>query len=344
MPLTLLNCSDNRISDLSPLQGMPLHTLYCASNAIRHLHPLCGLPLERLGCAANQLDDLTPIANLPLQWLSCPGNAFRDLSPLRTLPLRTLDIRSNHIADLSALATMPLTHLSCGYNPLTDLRPLRGMPLTDLSLEGIALPPDALRIIEELPLTHLVCKLSAGATLITHHATLVAMNHHIRAYYQTLASPLLHTVQDWQAHATTRHDLRQYAAPSAQDASVSYLAVPIRLSRSAAEDFCRFVGGTLVCPASAEQYEALLAYLQPITYYETNAALSYHLGLEYDTAEQRYRWQSGEPYQWAQWVRPMPTPPRAVTALFTTDFAHDSSHWDWDDNPCAYHYTVVQWA
>jgi hypothetical protein len=50
MPLKLLNITETKVSDLSPLKGMPLETLWMEKTLVTDLSPLKDLPLKRIAC------------------------------------------------------------------------------------------------------------------------------------------------------------------------------------------------------------------------------------------------------------------------------------------------------
>ncbi|WGK70112.1 COR domain-containing protein [Candidatus Haliotispira prima] len=130
--LNELDCSENEIRDVSPLGGLgSLNTLNCSDNQIRDLSPLTGLSsLNRLDCSDNQIRDLSSLAGLDsLNELFCPSNQITDLSPLAGLDsLNELFCFGNQIKDLSPLAGLgSLNTLHCSNNQITDLSPLRGL-------------------------------------------------------------------------------------------------------------------------------------------------------------------------------------------------------------------------
>ena len=153
--LQTLKCWDNRLTDLAPLAGLSqLQTLWCSGNQLTDLAPLAGLSqLQTLWCSGNQLTDIAPLAGLSqLQTLKCNWNQLTDIAPLAGLSqLQTLDCNWNQLTDLSPLAGLSqLQTLNCSLNQLTDLSPLAGLSqlqtldcnwnqLTDLSpLAGLS--------------------------------------------------------------------------------------------------------------------------------------------------------------------------------------------------------------
>ena len=284
MPLRTLHCSHNAIQDLTPVQGMPLTSLRCEGNRIQDLTPLRGMALQELICTSNHISDIAPLTGTPLQHLNCAGNRITDLSPLRGMPLTVLECQQNAITDLSPVSELPLQRLACGYNPITSLRPLQGMAIEDLSIEGLPLTEEALQLLQALPLRHLGCDLADPIiALLQAYPTLQGVNYHTVAYVDAIGAVMCQALAAW-AHPdrrdTVRPALQRYATPCG---AVRYLVLPIRFSRRDAESFCRFYGGSLVCPSTAEQFTSLLTHLAPIIY--SGSELCYHLGLVPDPSD-----------------------------------------------------------
>jgi len=360
MPLRELRCSMNRITDLTPLRGMPLQIFACASNQVRDLAPLSGMPLHRLLCAHNRIDDLTPLRGMPLLLLDCSDNQICDLSSLTGMPLQEFDCSSNQISDLtplhctrlkrlncrrnaisdlSPLAGLPLQCLHCGENPLVGLHPLHGMALEELVIEEVPLNAENLRVLQNLPLRHLVCDFTPAAlALVQTHASLEGMNYYDVAYLRTIGERLFRTVRDWQSGAVRDLQLRRHAIACTHAA---YLALPIRLSRPEAEAFSRYCGGTLACPATAEEFQTLLDYLATITI--PGNTPWYHLGLTRDPDTHALHWLSGAPYQWSLWQHPASDTPPSGIPSFMRQLSHHSACWRWDPNPDTRYDIIIEW-
>ena len=130
--LQKLNCSGNKITDLSPLKNLTkLKELVCESNQITELSPLKNLTkLQRLYCPYNQITELSPLKNLTkLEELSCSWNKITDLSPIKNLTkLQRLLCYENQITDLSPIKNLTkLKELYCSYNQITDLSPIKNL-------------------------------------------------------------------------------------------------------------------------------------------------------------------------------------------------------------------------
>ena len=86
MPLTAIACSDNNISDLSPLKGMKLLQLVCDNNPIADLSPISGMPLWRLSIKGTKVSDLTPLTGMKLQdFVFSPENITKGIDVVRNM-------------------------------------------------------------------------------------------------------------------------------------------------------------------------------------------------------------------------------------------------------------------
>lgn len=132
MPLVSLDIYDTRVSDLSPLTGMPLKNLSCSHTRVTDLSPLRGMQLVTFHCSRTGVSDLSPLAGMPLTTLDVNETKVSSLSPLKGMPLTVLNCSVTRVADLSPLKGMPLNILNCGNTQVSDLSPLEGMPLTEL--------------------------------------------------------------------------------------------------------------------------------------------------------------------------------------------------------------------
>lgn len=168
--LTELWLCRQRITDLSPLEGLPLTTLVACNNEISDLTPLASLTgLRTLWLGSNPAADLTPLAGLTnLRDLNLDGNPLRDqavplisLAPLEGLELTRLSLgwrtvsdgnwsllaRQSSLEELSlwappeeAVAALvgrdQLPILNVGLLPCEDLSILAGCPVVDLRLHA----------------------------------------------------------------------------------------------------------------------------------------------------------------------------------------------------------------
>ena len=117
--LTHLNCSDNQLTGLPPLNNN-LKCLVCDYNQLTELPPLNN-KLTHLFCGDNQLTGLPPL-NDNLQELNCYHNQLTWLPHLNN-NLKYLICNYNQLTELPHLNDN-LRYLDCNYNPLTWLPPL----------------------------------------------------------------------------------------------------------------------------------------------------------------------------------------------------------------------------
>ncbi|MBA3937590.1 MAG: leucine-rich repeat domain-containing protein [Planctomycetes bacterium] len=163
--LEFLNCSDNRISDLSPLRGMTtLNGLECDRNRIASLRPLSGIALNYLNLRGNPIDDLAPLHGMPLLSLDCSGGRLASLEPLRGMLLTTLICSNNRITSVEPLRGMKsLAHFVADSNKLTDIEPLRGLALQTAGFTANRLA--SLDVLRGMPLMSVGCASNALTSL-----------------------------------------------------------------------------------------------------------------------------------------------------------------------------------
>jgi hypothetical protein len=76
MKLTLLQCGDTMVTDLSPVKGMPLGNLNADRTQVSDLSPLRGMPLGSLSLNnCTQVSDLSPLQGMPLTYLHLCGTS-----------------------------------------------------------------------------------------------------------------------------------------------------------------------------------------------------------------------------------------------------------------------------
>jgi serine/threonine protein kinase len=127
--LTKLDCSNNQVSDLSPLQVAPLQSLRLNWTMVTDLRPLEEMAsLQELALQFTPVSDLSPLKGLPLESLGLGGCwNVSDLSPLTGMRLVSVDIRYTKVTDLSPLAGAPLVKISCDLGRVRNLEVLRGI-------------------------------------------------------------------------------------------------------------------------------------------------------------------------------------------------------------------------
>jgi serine/threonine protein kinase len=128
---------NDRLANLSPLEGMRLTELVIPYSAVSDLKPLRGMPLARLDCANAAIEDLTPLKGMnQLVELSIQHSRVKDLTALAKLPLVMLNCSHTAVTDLAPLKGMKLKHLYCDGTKAVDLSALKGLPLESLNCRG----------------------------------------------------------------------------------------------------------------------------------------------------------------------------------------------------------------
>jgi internalin A len=120
---SMLDLSDNKISDIKPLASLTKLTfLNLSDNKISDIKPLASLTkLTSLNLSDNKISDVKPLAsltNLTQLWLA--KNQIIDVKPLGSLTkLRSLDLSDNQIRDIKPLASLTkVIILELGGNPI----------------------------------------------------------------------------------------------------------------------------------------------------------------------------------------------------------------------------------
>ncbi len=102
-----------RITDLSPLEGLPLISVSLCDNEISDITPLAGCEyLRELYLDQTELEDLSQLAEFPqLNSLDISETRVTDLKPLEELPLETLIAQQIEVKNAEALVKLPLKTL-----------------------------------------------------------------------------------------------------------------------------------------------------------------------------------------------------------------------------------------
>ncbi|GEM_PF-1039277 len=120
-----LRVSDNKITDLSPLNGLDLTYLYADNNRISDISPLkTSKSLQTLSLNNNQVSDISVLSECAaLMEVQLENNQVRDLEPLTgSTKLFTVKISHNRISSLKPLSNnAKLISLSATNNQLTNL-------------------------------------------------------------------------------------------------------------------------------------------------------------------------------------------------------------------------------
>ena len=116
--LEVLNCSDNRLTELDLSHNPTLEELYCYGNQLRSLDLSQNTALIRLYCYNNQLTELDVSYNPQLKYLQCYKNQLKELELSQNTVLKWLDCSENRLTELDLSHNTALTTLSCGGNQL----------------------------------------------------------------------------------------------------------------------------------------------------------------------------------------------------------------------------------
>ena len=154
--VTHLGFVADNVTDLSPVRALErLKSLSCCGaskgvNKLSDLSPLDGMKLTSLYCHTTQISDFAPIKNTSITYLHCGGTAISDLSSLSGMRLTTLICSGTNVSDLSALAGMPLIRLSCIGTLVSELSPLETcMSLKSLEVNRTKVTPAVVAALQK---------------------------------------------------------------------------------------------------------------------------------------------------------------------------------------------------
>lgn len=136
--------SVDTLTDIANMHN--LRELALFNQKITDLSPLEGLPLVKLGLGGNQIADVSPLAGLTgLTDLLLENNPLSDIQPLQSLnSLQSLDITNTNVSDIAPLIGLPLGFLSLSGCRVQDCSPLLQLPqlswllISDLTPEQAA--------------------------------------------------------------------------------------------------------------------------------------------------------------------------------------------------------------
>jgi Leucine-rich repeat (LRR) protein len=147
--------SDN-VTDISPVRALAgLKRLDCRGlpgdkDKLSDLSPLQGMKLTWLFCGFTKVSDLSPLQGMPLTFLHCQGTQVSDLSPLQGMKLTQLVCWSTKVSDLSPLRGMPLSLVACGDTKVPDLSPLEDCKsLKSLVVTGTKITPASVAALQK---------------------------------------------------------------------------------------------------------------------------------------------------------------------------------------------------
>lgn len=137
LPLTFVSLCDNEISDVTPLAGCEyLRELYLDQTELEDLSQLTGFPqLNVLDISETRVTDLKPLEGLPLEMLIAQQIEVKNAEALVKLPLKTLHLIDGEQVEeaVGKIDTLQILTLP-GYHSST-LEPLLGLKnITDLNL------------------------------------------------------------------------------------------------------------------------------------------------------------------------------------------------------------------
>ena len=131
--LTILNLSNNSITDIPSLDGLTaLIDLNLSYNSISDISPLDDLTaLEQLYLGGNSISDISPLEDLTaLTWLTLSNNSITDVSDLEGLTaLGHLFLKGNPIADYEPLRTLKTAIENAGNSISIDIDINNNLPV-----------------------------------------------------------------------------------------------------------------------------------------------------------------------------------------------------------------------
>ncbi len=140
--LSILNCSDNNLSNLNLSSNLNLTEIYCSNNLLTSLNVSVLTKLKILWCDFNQLTAIDVTNNADLISLTCGSNMLTNIDVTRNsklnvlvcennqipiidvsqnLTLDSLLARNNLLSTIDVSQNSDLTFLDCGINQLTNL-------------------------------------------------------------------------------------------------------------------------------------------------------------------------------------------------------------------------------
>ena len=119
--LTILNCSDNLLTNLNISQNTTLTQLFCNNNQLTTLDVTKLLDLSIFWCDNNGLQNLDVTKNTKLISLVCDGNELMALDVSKNINLNVLSCKSNMLTTIDVTKNTNLSRFQCGTNLISNL-------------------------------------------------------------------------------------------------------------------------------------------------------------------------------------------------------------------------------
>lgn len=133
--LTILDCSNNLLSNLAISQNTNLTQLFCSNNLLTNLNVTNLINLNIFWCDSNNLTNLNVSQNTKLISLVCHTNELTALDVSKNINLNVLVCENNRLTNLNISENSNLGRLQCGTNLISNLNILQNLNLTFLSCE-----------------------------------------------------------------------------------------------------------------------------------------------------------------------------------------------------------------
>lgn len=133
--LTILDCSNNLLSNLNMSQNANLTQLFCSSNQLASLNVTHLTNLNIFWCANNNLTTLNVSQNTKLISLVCDTNQLTVLDVSKNINLNIFVCENNQLTTIDITKNTKLSRLQCGNNLLSNLNVSKNTSLGFLSCE-----------------------------------------------------------------------------------------------------------------------------------------------------------------------------------------------------------------
>ncbi|MEN3323780.1 T9SS type B sorting domain-containing protein [Mariniflexile soesokkakense] len=119
--LTVLDCSNNSLSNLNVSQNISLLQLFCSNNQLTSLDVTKLTNLNIFWCANNWLTNLNVTQNTKLISLVCDTNQLAFLDVSKNINLNVFVCESNQLTSIDITKNTKLSRFQCGNNLLSNL-------------------------------------------------------------------------------------------------------------------------------------------------------------------------------------------------------------------------------